>query len=245
MNPPTAIRRGFTLIELMIAVAIIGILAALSVPNFIKYQARSKQSEVKSNLKALFVAQKSYYGEKAIFVDQLDLVGFSPERANRYAYFGGGGGTEDRKASLLTNTTAASTNCPTLAGVGYIAADNYKYGAGAAIGAAADPGPGVAATMLATGTANPSGASAVTAPGIFNAKGADTTCCGDGICDFEASAAGNIDNDFAWDGWIVTSQSGAKGTTAACAAAKTITSTQYDVFADGEPVNVCNDLTLY
>ena len=46
-------KRGFTLIELMIVVAIIGILAAIAIPNFIKFQAKSKQSEAKTNLKAI------------------------------------------------------------------------------------------------------------------------------------------------------------------------------------------------
>jgi type IV pilus assembly protein PilA len=77
---------GFTLIELMIVVAIIGILAAIAIPNFIRFQARSKQSEAKTNLKAIFTAQKAYFGEKDKYVTDFKIIGFDPEPGNRYNY---------------------------------------------------------------------------------------------------------------------------------------------------------------
>ncbi|WP_181790619.1 prepilin-type N-terminal cleavage/methylation domain-containing protein [Myxococcus llanfairpwllgwyngyllgogerychwyrndrobwllllantysiliogogogochensis] len=82
---------GFTLIELMIVVAIIGILAAIAIPNFIRFQAKSKQSEAKTNLKAIFTAQKAYFGEKDKYVSDFKVVGFDPEPGNRFSYSINGG----------------------------------------------------------------------------------------------------------------------------------------------------------
>ncbi|RKH48681.1 type IV pilin protein [Corallococcus llansteffanensis] len=101
---------GFTLIELMIVVAIIGILAAIAIPNFIRFQAKSKQSEAKTNLKAIFTAQKSYFGEKDKYSSDFTVIGFDPEPANRYSY-GLAAGCSSAVDATPTGRVAAKTGC--------------------------------------------------------------------------------------------------------------------------------------
>ena len=56
--------KGFTLIELMIVVAILGILAAVAIPAFVKYMRRSKTSEAEDKLAYLFRAGTTYYTQE-------------------------------------------------------------------------------------------------------------------------------------------------------------------------------------
>lgn len=62
------LRRGFTLIELMVVIAIIGVLAAVAGPAYIKYQNTSRRAEAYTNLAALANAQKSYFAEFGDYV---------------------------------------------------------------------------------------------------------------------------------------------------------------------------------
>lgn len=66
----TKANKGFTLIELMIVVAIIGVIASIAIPGFIRYVAQSKTSEVGLNLKHMMDGASAYYQ-----VDHYDSVG--------------------------------------------------------------------------------------------------------------------------------------------------------------------------
>jgi type IV pilus assembly protein PilA len=58
------IKGGFTLIELMIVVAIIGILAAVAIPAFMKYMRKSKTTEATQGIKKIYDGARSYYLEE-------------------------------------------------------------------------------------------------------------------------------------------------------------------------------------
>jgi len=66
-------QKGFTLIELMIVVAIIGILAAIAIPNFLQYQMKSRQSEAKTNLQAIKTSEVAFQAERGCY------IGVAPE----------------------------------------------------------------------------------------------------------------------------------------------------------------------
>jgi len=82
---------GFTLIELMIVVAIIGILAAIAIPNFLSYRARAKQTEARVNLKAIHTSELSYESENTFYTSRVADLGWKPVGIPIYRYTVGDG----------------------------------------------------------------------------------------------------------------------------------------------------------
>ncbi len=85
-------KKGFTLIELMIVVAIIGILAAIAIPNFMRFQARSRTTEARTNLGAIYTGQVAFFGEGNSY-GRFTEIGWAPTGTPKYHYtFSGGTG---------------------------------------------------------------------------------------------------------------------------------------------------------
>ena len=74
---------GFTLVELMVTVAIIAVLAAVAIPAYSNYINRAKQSDAIIGLKAAQMAQEQYFSENHAYCSTIDwLPGFADDNAN-------------------------------------------------------------------------------------------------------------------------------------------------------------------
>jgi type IV pilus assembly protein PilA len=65
---------------------VLSILAAIAIPNFIRFQTRSKQSEAKANLKSVLTAQQALFASRSEYSLKFRELGFVPERGNYYLY---------------------------------------------------------------------------------------------------------------------------------------------------------------
>ncbi|MBL7545930.1 MAG: prepilin-type N-terminal cleavage/methylation domain-containing protein [Bdellovibrionaceae bacterium] len=113
-------KKGFSLVELMVVVAIIGILAVIGIPQYQKFMSKARQAEAKSHLNAIFQGESSYFTEYNHYTNNLRAIGGGAVGQNlRYnAGFVGVGTTG------CTGGQPVGTGAPPLGG----AADNDLIG---------------------------------------------------------------------------------------------------------------------
>ena len=78
--------KGFSLIEVMIVVAIIGILTTMAYPSLEGYLQRAKQSEVKTNLAIIHTAEQLYHASNGNYTDDFAVLGVSIADDAIYSY---------------------------------------------------------------------------------------------------------------------------------------------------------------
>jgi prepilin-type N-terminal cleavage/methylation domain-containing protein len=112
---PAKHRKGFTLVELLVVIVIIGILAAIAIPKFAATKDKAKLASVKTDLRNLMTAQEAYYSDFARY-GALSATLFAPSSGNSWV----ASGTAVSYTGTVTNTsiTTPPNTCTVTVGDG-------------------------------------------------------------------------------------------------------------------------------
>lgn len=176
---------GFTLVELMVAVGITGALTSIAVPNYLKYVAKSRESEAKIALSAIYVGEKQFGVEYGYYTACLPNIGYQGSSVPNDRYYVVG--YNNAQAGAGKCGTNGATNCydiPASASCSTGVADQKTY---------------------YQATAKASGAAVATQSDLLPASGG-SALTGVGKIAFSVGAAGRISNSGNLDIWKINEQ---------------------------------------
>ena len=120
-------QKGFTLIELMIVVAIIGILAAIAIPNFLQYQMKSRQSEAKTNLQAIRTSEIAFQAERGCYIGAVPEGVLAPAGGTKTVPAPWGLGLGPTGVGTVWCAGAAAVATGFFRDMGFVATGNVNY----------------------------------------------------------------------------------------------------------------------
>jgi prepilin-type N-terminal cleavage/methylation domain-containing protein len=110
MKSNIAKKKGFTLVEIMIVVAIIGLLAAIAIPNFVKARTTSQQNACINNLRLIDASKQQWA------LEQRKQTTDSPQGSDLQPYLGRGANGELPTCPVDPNNTFATSYTPNVVG---------------------------------------------------------------------------------------------------------------------------------